>query len=227
VRSPAASSRPRLLAESARQVYVDGQALAGVFAWLRPNDLVWNYFVNNYLLGKEPPAFDILYWNQDTVRLAAGLDRDFVRIGLENALTRPGEAEVPLAARRPDRISHAISMGADLQGLFGDSDPTLFAVGVARRVVHASGRGRRDACLLAHCGCPFSHDFARRCPFEQVRLTSIYSKGDGVVHWQCQLVSHADRIEVTGSHVGLISNRKVYRAVVGALALPELTTPSA
>ena len=82
------------VAESARKGYVDGQALAGVFAWLRPNDLVWNYFVNNYLLGKDPPAFDILYWNQDTVRLAAGLHRDFVRIGLDNALTRPGEVEV-------------------------------------------------------------------------------------------------------------------------------------
>ena len=82
------------VAESARKGYVDGQALAGVFAWLRPNDLVWNYFVNNYLLGKDPPAFDILYWNQDSVRLAAGLHRDFVRIGLENALTHPGEVEV-------------------------------------------------------------------------------------------------------------------------------------
>jgi polyhydroxyalkanoate synthase len=82
------------VAESARKGYVDGQALAGVFAWLRPNDLVWNYFVNNYLLGKDPPAFDILYWNQDSVRLAAGLHRDFVRIGLNNALTHPGEVEV-------------------------------------------------------------------------------------------------------------------------------------
>jgi polyhydroxyalkanoate synthase subunit PhaC len=82
------------VAQSARKGYVDGRALEGVFAWLRPNDLIWNYFVNNYLLGKDPPAFDILYWNQDTVRLAAGLHRDFVRIGLGNALTLPGEVEV-------------------------------------------------------------------------------------------------------------------------------------
>ncbi len=82
------------VAESARKGYIDGRALAGVFAWLRPNDLVWNYVVNNYLLGKDPPAFDILYWNQDSVRLAAGLHRDFVRTALDNGLTRPGAVEV-------------------------------------------------------------------------------------------------------------------------------------
>ncbi len=81
------------VAESARRGYLDGRALAGVFAWLRPNDLIWNYVVNNYLLGKEPPAFDILYWNQDSVRLAAGLHRDFVHLALENSLTRAGAQE--------------------------------------------------------------------------------------------------------------------------------------
>ncbi len=82
------------VADSARRGYLDGQALAGVFTWLRPNDLVWNYVVNNYLLGKDPPAFDVLYWNQDTVRLAAGLHRDFIHIALENALTQPGALTV-------------------------------------------------------------------------------------------------------------------------------------
>jgi polyhydroxyalkanoate synthase len=78
------------VAESARKGYLDGEALARVFAWLRPNDLIWNYVINNYWLGKEPPAFDILYWNQDTVRLAAGLHRDFVMIAMQNSLARPG-----------------------------------------------------------------------------------------------------------------------------------------
>jgi polyhydroxyalkanoate synthase len=82
------------VAESARRGYVDGRALAGVFTWLRPNDLVWNYVVNNYLMGKAPPAFDVLYWNQDSVRLAAGVHRDFVRIGLANAFAEPGALEV-------------------------------------------------------------------------------------------------------------------------------------
>ena len=82
------------VAESARRGYLDGQALEGVFTWLRPNDLVWNYVVSNYLLGKQPPAFDVLFWNQDTVRLAAGLHRDFIRMGLENSLAHPGRLEV-------------------------------------------------------------------------------------------------------------------------------------
>jgi len=82
------------VAESARKGYLDGRALQGVFTWLRPNDLVWNYVVNNYLLGKDPPAFDILFWNQDTVRLAAGLHRDFIHIGLDNSFTSPGALEV-------------------------------------------------------------------------------------------------------------------------------------
>jgi len=78
------------VAESARKGYLDGRALAGVFAWLRPNDLIWTYWVNNYLLGRTPPAFDVLHWNQDTVRLAAGLHRDFLRIALDNLLAKAG-----------------------------------------------------------------------------------------------------------------------------------------
>ena len=91
------------VAESARKGYLDGRALAGVFTWLRPNDLVWNYVVNNYLLGKAPPAFDILYWNQDTVRLAAGLHRDFINIGLENSFAHPRFARGPRPAGRSRR----------------------------------------------------------------------------------------------------------------------------
>ncbi len=81
-------------ARSARTGYLDGRALAEVFAWLRPSDLIWNYWVNNYLLGKRPPAFDILFWNADTTRMTAGLHSDFVDLAIGNLLTRPGALTV-------------------------------------------------------------------------------------------------------------------------------------
>jgi len=81
-------------AQSQSRGYLDGRSLAGVFAWLRPDDLVWNYWVNNYLLAKKPPAFDVLFWNADTTRMPAGLHRDFLRLSMDNALVHPGKAVV-------------------------------------------------------------------------------------------------------------------------------------
>jgi polyhydroxyalkanoate synthase len=65
-----------------------------VFAWLRPGDLIWNYWVNNYLLGKQPPAFDILYWNADTTRMTAQLHADFIDIAMGNGLVTPGTVNI-------------------------------------------------------------------------------------------------------------------------------------
>src|SRR6266480_1131121 len=73
---------------------LEGQELARAFAWLRPNDLVWNYWVNNYLIGKDPAAFDVLYWNNDTTRLPAKLHGDLLDLYETNALTHPGTLEV-------------------------------------------------------------------------------------------------------------------------------------
>jgi polyhydroxyalkanoate synthase subunit PhaC len=78
------------IALSARKGYLDGRALAAVFAWLRPTDLVWRYWVNNYVEGKSPAAFDVLFWNADTTRMAAALHRDMVLMGLHNSLATPG-----------------------------------------------------------------------------------------------------------------------------------------
>jgi polyhydroxyalkanoate synthase len=56
--------------------------------------LIWNYWVNNYLLGQKPPAFDILFWNADTTRMSAGLHHDFVDMALDNLLVEPGSITV-------------------------------------------------------------------------------------------------------------------------------------
>jgi polyhydroxyalkanoate synthase subunit PhaC len=101
---------------SAARGYLDGRALAEVFAWLRPDDLIWNYWVNNYLQGRQPPPFDILYWNADTTRLPAGLHRDFIRLALANALTKPDGATMlgsPVDLSKVDTDAYVIAGVAD------------------------------------------------------------------------------------------------------------------
>lgn len=72
--------------------YLDGRTLAEVFAWLRPDDLIWSYWVNNYVQGRDPAPFDILFWNADTTRMTARLHREFLDLALRNALVPPGGA---------------------------------------------------------------------------------------------------------------------------------------
>jgi polyhydroxyalkanoate synthase len=74
---------------SRRRGYLDGRVLAELFAWLRPGDLVWQYWVNNYLLGRQPPAFDVLYWNADTTRMPAALHADLIDLAMHNRLAGP------------------------------------------------------------------------------------------------------------------------------------------
>lgn len=79
---------------SQAQGVLDGRNLSSAFTWMRPNDLVWNYWVNNYLMGNPPPAFDILYWNSDATRMPARTHREFLDQGLINAFTKPGAVKV-------------------------------------------------------------------------------------------------------------------------------------
>ena len=99
-------------ASSRARGYLDGRSLAEVFAWLRPNDLIWNYWVNNYLLGKKPAPFDILFWNADTTRMTAGLHRDFLELGAANALVTPGTATMlgsPVDLGAVDKDSYIVA----------------------------------------------------------------------------------------------------------------------
>ena len=75
-----AFSQARLLsfarARSRRAGVIAARDMGAAFTLMRPNDLIWNYWVNNYLLGNEPPVFDILFWNNDTTRLPAAFHGD-------------------------------------------------------------------------------------------------------------------------------------------------------
>jgi polyhydroxyalkanoate synthase subunit PhaC len=104
------------MAVSSARGYLDGRTLAEVFAWLRPDDLIWNYWVNNYLEGRPPPAFDILSWNADVTRLPAALHHDFLRLGLANALVTPGAATMlgsPVDLGKVDLDAYVVAGIAD------------------------------------------------------------------------------------------------------------------
>jgi polyhydroxyalkanoate synthase len=71
--------------------FLDGSEMATTFNMLRANDLIWSFFINNYLLGKDPFPFDLLYWNSDSTRMPAAMHRFYLRSMYEhNLLCEPG-----------------------------------------------------------------------------------------------------------------------------------------
>lgn len=154
-------------------------------------------------------------------RLEGRLERIAAETGREAALighSRGAHFVKALAHRRPELVSQAISLGAGLDTPFDISVPTKAAV-AAVRAVHSrtTDRVARNGCLTDTCGCRYTRDYAAPFP-ESVPLTSIYSRGDGVVWWEACLVPYARCVEVEGSHVGLACNRKAYREIAQALA---------
>jgi polyhydroxyalkanoate synthase len=93
-----AFSGPRLLdlarRNSSRRGVISAREMGSVFSWMRPDDLIFNYLVNQWLMGEDPPAFDILAWNADGTNLPARLHEQFLEIFGKNALVRAGAMRV-------------------------------------------------------------------------------------------------------------------------------------
>ncbi len=132
--------------------------------------------------------------------------------------SRGGHFAKALASRCPDQVSQIISMGSGLDDPFDISDLTRRAVeGVRRQIEKRDPERAALGCFTTSCLCRYSRDFQAPFP-ESVPLTSIYSKGDGVVRWQACVVPYARNVEVTGSHIGLAFNRHAYREIAHTLA---------
>ena len=104
------------IARSRAAGVLDGAEMARSFAWLRPADLVWSYVANNYLLGRAPPAYDVLYWNNDTTRLPAQFHADLLRIFRRNPLVRPNGLKVlgaPVDLKKVDCPVYIVSSDRD------------------------------------------------------------------------------------------------------------------
>ncbi len=131
--------------------------------------------------------------------------------------SRGGHFAKALAHRRPDWISSVISMGAGLDTPFDISVPTKAGVALFRSIyARTSDRIERNGCFTEECRCRFSADYAAEFP-ASVPLTSIHSRGDGVVWWEACVVPYARNVEVTGSHVGMAFNRKAYAEIAETL----------
>jgi triacylglycerol lipase len=149
-------------------------------------------------------------------RVAALHERTGRRVALIGH-SRGGHFAKALASRHPERIAGVISMGAGLDTPFDISLPTKAAVAAVRAMHHrVDERAATSGCLTDTCSCRFARDYAAPFP-EEVPLTSVYSRGDGVVWWEACVVPYAQNVEITGSHVGLAFNRKAYRVVGRAL----------
>ncbi len=101
---------------SKRKGILEGRQLTRMFAWMRPNDLVWNYFVSNYLLGQDPPAFDVLAWNADMPNMTAGFHADLANVFLENPLPEPGKLTVlgtPIDLSKVEQESYLVAALTD------------------------------------------------------------------------------------------------------------------
>jgi polyhydroxyalkanoate synthase subunit PhaC len=175
-------------ARSQRKGVLDGRDLGRMFAWLRPNDLIWNYWVNNYLLGQNPPAFDILYWNADTTNLTAGLHSDFLDLLGTNGLATPGSVEVLgtpvdlgkvrcdayVVAGATDHIIPWTAAYQTTQLLGGDSEFVLGSSGHIQAIVNPPGN--RKSRFLTRPGPPPADAL-------EWRATSTTNDGTWWDHW--------------------------------------------
>ena len=128
-------------AEMEKDGFLDGSTMATVFNMLRANDLIWPFFINNYLLGKEPTAFDLLYWNSDSTRIPAKAHSYYLRTCyLHNLLREPGGIELngtPIDLRKikiptyfiSTREDHITPWKSTYEGARLMSGPTRFVLG--------------------------------------------------------------------------------------------------
>ncbi|MDP9399086.1 MAG: alpha/beta fold hydrolase [Actinomycetota bacterium] len=151
---------PRRLAQLERdaeqgKVY-DADSVKHNFAWMRPDDLIFNYVVNNWLLGEDPPAFDVLAWNNDSNNLSARFDAEMLKLYGRNAAATPGALQVlgthidlskvdcdtMVIAGMTDHITPWQPCYMTTQLLSGASEAIITSTGHIQTVVNPPGKAR-------------------------------------------------------------------------------------
>ena len=191
---------------SKRKGVLDGKEMATAFAWLRPNDLIWNYWVNNILLGNSPPAFDVLYWNGDSTRLPARLHAEFLDIYKNNALTQPGALRlqgVPvdltkiscdnyIVAGTTDHITPWKACYRSTQLLGGDSTFVLSNSGHIQSILNPPGKKKAE----------FWAGGETVADADEWRAAAEHVDGSWWPHWHAWLGKRSGRKKAVGNSVG-------------------------
>jgi polyhydroxyalkanoate synthase subunit PhaC len=132
-----------------------GPSATALFSLLRPNDLIWNYWVRNNLMGEEPPSFDVLAWNSDSTRLPAGLHADFLDLFMQNSLATGAlpvhgtpvdlskvECDTFVVGARTDHLTAWKACYATTQLMGGTSQFALSSSGHIQSLVNPPGNPR-------------------------------------------------------------------------------------
>ncbi len=171
---------------SSRAGVLDARSLATVFNWMRPNDLIWNYWVNNYLLGEDPPVFDILAWNSDGTSLPAALHHQFLKMFNLNLLAE-GALHVlgsPIDLRKIDIDVYATGATTDhITPWKGCYRTTQLMAGDTTFVLSNAGH---IASLVNPPGNPKAHYFVGPTPGPDAdawRAEATEVKGTWWEHW--------------------------------------------
>ena len=147
---------------SPRTGITTSRKMGSAFTWLRPDDLVFGYWVNNYLMGQAPPAFDILAWNANGTNLSGALHSQFLDIFSGSLLTRPGalsvlgtsvqlqNVTVPAFVTGPDHLTPWPTCNRTTQLLGGPSTFVLSYSGHIASLVNPPGNLRRTTGPAAH-----------------------------------------------------------------------------
>ena len=199
-----------------------GQDLASTFSFLRPNDLVWNYVVGNYLKGESPPPFDLLYWNSDSTNLPGPFYAWYLRhTYLENRFVTPGAVVVcgePIDLRKVNlpvyiygsREDHIVPIGgayASTQHLPGKKRFVMGASGHIAGVINPPAANKRSHWLREDGQFPATAD--------QWIEGATEHPGSWWTDWSQWLKSHAGKQIAAPKHYGKDAKSKVIEAAPG------------
>lgn len=141
---------------AARGEIISADSISDTFVWMRPNDLVWRYLVDEWLMGRKPPQFDIMFWNTDGQGLPARLALEMTQMSLTNSLLEPGGMKalgVPIdlakvrvdtyhVAGRSDHISPWKACYAAVTALGGVNEFVLTPTGHVQSIIYPPDKPR-------------------------------------------------------------------------------------